>query len=834
MTTDIATIGIALDSRDVKEGAKQLTELEKVSAKVTATVKSLVGVWAGWKVVKNVIVESAQLNARFETMGVVMDRVGRNAGYSATQMREWELSLRKTGIAMIEARTTMTRMAQAQLDLSKTSELARIAQDAAVIGGINSSEAFERMIHGIQSGQTEILRTIGINVNFQQSYENLARELQINAAQLTETQKAQARMNSVLEYGSRIAGVYEESMGTAGKQMQSMKRYVDDLKVKFGEVFNQTLTDIVFGLSGHLKNANQELDTMSSNGQIEEWARSLQLLFTGMAEALNSTATAAKALGTLAGHRAALSDIRSRYNAELSAAPRDASFQSAAQRAEITRRRDAALMEENLRYQREMSTVSDQFGAVWRAAEENRKKRDKQRADDLTKEKRYLADAAQVQKAYANYSVEIQQQAQQELAKSYFPKEPVGYVPPSATPSGRTGSSKSDEAKNFVEGLKREVETFGMSEAALKRYEAAKLKLTGTNKRLAESYIKQLELQREQQRQAEENNALFDETFAKQDEQNAKISDAIAELRMWNEEQKFESSLMKMSNAERETAIRLRRLEASGIDTQSQAYQDFAAQVRGNVDMQQFVRLSGNTQFAKLKADQEDMVFLAQAFTEGIRDANGELHKLSEEEYLDAVTSRLGIVNDKIKETNKVSEELGYAFQSAFEEAVTGGKSFSDVLGGLARDIQQIILRKTITDPLGKAVGGLLDGIDWGSLWPFADGGIMTPKGAMPLKAYANGGIATSPQMMLFGEGQMNEAVVPLPNGREIPVEMRGNAGGANVTFNQNFNIDARGAEGGVEERIKQAVAEGARQGYAMVVNDLSRGGPVARLTKVA
>ena len=791
MTTDIATIGIALDSRDVKEGTKQLTELEKVSAKVTTTVKSLVGVWAGWKVVKNVIVESAQLNARFETMGVVMDRVGRNAGYSATQMREWELSLRKTGIAMIEARTTMTRMAQAQLDLSKTSELARIAQDAAVIGGINSSEAFERMIHGIQSSQTEILRTIGINVNFQQSYENLARELKINAAQLTETQKAQARMNSVLEYGSRIAGVYEESMGTAGKQMQSMKRYVDDLKVKFGEVFNHTLTDIVFGLSGHLKNANTELDEMSSNGQIEEWARSVQLLFTGMAEALNSTVTAAKALGTFAGHRAALSDIRSRYDAELSAAPRDASFQSAAQRAEITRRRDAALMAENLRYQREMSPVRDQFGAVWRAAEENQKKRDKQRTDDLTKEKRYLADIAQVQKAYANYSVEIQQQAQQELAKFYFPKEPVGYVPPSATPSGRTGSSKSDEAKNFVEGLKREVETFGMGETALKRYEAAKLKLTGTNRRLVDSYIKQLELQREQQRQAEENNALFDETLAKQDEQHAKISDAIAELRLWNDEQKFEASLMKMSNAERETAIRLRRLEASGIDTQSQAYRDFAAQVRGNVDMQQFTRLTGNTQFAKLKADQEDMVFLARAFTEGIRDANGELHKLSEAEYLDAVTSRLGIVNDKLKETNKVAEELGYAFQSAFEEAVIGGGKFSDVLRGLAQDIQKIILRKTVTEPLGNAIGGLFSGFNWSSLWPFADGGIMTAHGAMPLRAYASGGIANTPQVAMYGEGSQPEAYVPLPDGRTIPVTLKGESGGSiNTSIVVNVSSD--------------------------------------------
>jgi SLT domain-containing protein len=41
---------------------------------------------------------------------------------------------------------------------------------------------------------------------------------------------------------------------------------------------------------------------------------------------------------------------------------------------------------------------------------------------------------------------------------------------------------------------------------------------------------------------------------------------------------------------------------------------------------------------------------------------------------------------------------------------------------------------------------------------------------------YRNGGIATEPTY-LVGEGKHNEAVVPLPDGRSIPVNMKG-AGG--------------------------------------------------------
>jgi len=182
----------------------------------------------------------------------------------------------------------------------------------------------------------------------------------------------------------------------------------------------------------------------------------------------------------------------------------------------------------------------------------------------------------------------------------------------------------------------------------------------------------------------------------------------------------------------------------------------------------------------------------------------------------------------EIDKTKSFGEEFGLTMKSAFEDAVIEGKDLRDVLGGVASDLQRIVLRKTITEPLGNAFSGLLDGIDFGSLFGFANGGIMTGAGPLPLNTYATGGIASSPQFALFGEGRMNEAFVPLPDGRSIPVTMSG--GGGQVILQQTIQIDARGADSGVEARIRQAAADGARQGYSMVVDDLSRGGPVARL----
>jgi tape measure domain-containing protein len=97
-----------------------------------------------------------------------------------------------------------------------------------------------------------------------------------------------------------------------------------------------------------------------------------------------------------------------------------------------------------------------------------------------------------------------------------------------------------------------------------------------------------------------------------------------------------------------------------------------------------------------------------------------------------------------------------------------------------------------------------------GSLLPsFAMGGIMTANGPLKLKRYAAGGIATGPQLAMYGEGSRPEAYVPLPDGRSIPVTMKG-GGVGNVVV----NVDANGSN--VEGNGQQANALGKAIGIAV------------------
>jgi tape measure domain-containing protein len=130
---------------------------------------------------------------------------------------------------------------------------------------------------------------------------------------------------------------------------------------------------------------------------------------------------------------------------------------------------------------------------------------------------------------------------------------------------------------------------------------------------------------------------------------------------------------------------------------------------------------------------------------------------------------------------------------------------------------------------LGVAGGGIsprtfvndAGGVEIAGSLGFANGGIMTSMGPASLKKYAAGGIATSPQLALFGEGSMNEAYVPLPDGRSIPVTLSGaanttNMGGVqiNIVVNKDGSTEQQSAGDDatqwqrVAQRVRSVVME--------------------------
>ena len=146
-------------------------------------------------------------------------------------------------------------------------------------------------------------------------------------------------------------------------------------------------------------------------------------------------------------------------------------------------------------------------------------------------------------------------------------------------------------------------------------------------------------------------------------------------------------------------------------------------------------------------------------------------------------------------------------------------------------------------NPAGSG-GGISDSLPGIRQYAGGFGGGGAP-GSMPFAppAFANGGIVTGPTLSLIGEGKYNEAVVPLPDGRSIPVQlggksardmMGGNAPGMPQAPSLSMKFETtkiNGVEYVSREQLEQAMAEtrrasivgGAQRGMSMTLDKIKQ-----------
>ena len=121
-----------------------------------------------------------------------------------------------------------------------------------------------------------------------------------------------------------------------------------------------------------------------------------------------------------------------------------------------------------------------------------------------------------------------------------------------------------------------------------------------------------------------------------------------------------------------------------------------------------------------------------------------------------------------------------------------GGGAGGGLLSGLASMIPGI----------GPILGGAM------SLFGFKNGGIMN--NGSKVAGYATGGIADGPNSGHLAMLHGREAVVPLPNGNSIPVQMNGNGGMQNNNVTVNVSTDGQvqsSSNGAMGENLGQVIA---------------------------
>lgn len=152
------------------------------------------------------------------------------------------------------------------------------------------------------------------------------------------------------------------------------------------------------------------------------------------------------------------------------------------------------------------------------------------------------------------------------------------------------------------------------------------------------------------------------------------------------------------------------------------------------------------------------------------------------------------------KRSEAVAMDMGWAFSSAFEDAIIQGGKLSQVLRGLAEDILRIAIRTAITAPLGKFLGGAFAG----------------------MLGFAEGGRPPTDRPSLVGE-QGPELFVPDSAGTIIPngAFKGGGIGGGAMVIHNNFTFT-----GGVTRQdVAAMLPEVVKASKNAVIDAFQRGG---------
>jgi tape measure domain-containing protein len=317
-----------------------------------------------------------------------------------------------------------------------------------------------------------------------------------------------------------------------------------------------------------------------------------------------------------------------------------------------------------------------------------------------------------------------------------------------------------------------------------------------------------------------------------------------------------------ITSSQQETMFDMQRIEAE----RTKAFNEIIT----GLDLELALR-SATTEHAReqLRLEAEMAKLRGQGFTPGEIDAiaarKTELAapKTAQEylgEGLEAAEKRLQELTNTGYQVVQAANAIGDAFGTAFKGLVSGSMTAQEALAGMFQSIAdhfadmvaQMIaeyLKMALIKGIMSIIGGVAGGLGGGgaNLGPnsaavfgtnsadmmkyaplptgYANGGIAYGG----FTAFANGGMVTGPTMGLVGEGRYNEAIVPLPDGKSIPVQLAGGDGGnqivSNITVNVNNGQAQSNATGSNSSEMGRKIEGAVKQ---VIVGELRPGGLLA------
>jgi len=219
------------------KAVKSAEQFQQASSKLQSSLTAI-GVASGAAMAGLIAfgMKSFRAAAEVERLDLALQAVGASSGKGYQALKTASDSMRQLGIQASVAQQTTLKFAQSNIDLSKAADLAKTAQDLSVASNMSAEQALQSVTFAVTTGNTRVLRQIGITTGATDAYDAYARTIGKTAAQLTMAERRQAVVNLVMREGTKAAGAYSLALESPAKLITLFSDLHNDLMVSMGGV----------------------------------------------------------------------------------------------------------------------------------------------------------------------------------------------------------------------------------------------------------------------------------------------------------------------------------------------------------------------------------------------------------------------------------------------------------------------------------------------------------------------------------------------------------------------------------------------------------------------
>ena len=269
------------------KAVKSANEFQGAASKLQSSLNTVgvgVGIAAGALIAFGV--KSFKAAAEVERLDLALEAVGASSGKGYEALLAASNSMRKVGIQASVAQRTTLKFAQSNIDLSKASELATIASNLSVAANISAEEALQSVTFAVTTGNTRVLRQIGITTGASEAYQAYARSIGKASKDLTMNERRQAVVNLVQKEGAKVAGAYALALESPAKLVTLFGDLHNELQVSMGSA-------LVKGFGPIIKSAFQFEKALTiafeKGGKLNVIIEALQKVFTKLTTPIANT-----------------------------------------------------------------------------------------------------------------------------------------------------------------------------------------------------------------------------------------------------------------------------------------------------------------------------------------------------------------------------------------------------------------------------------------------------------------------------------------------------------------------------------------------------------------